>query len=140
MNSNSANPTRAPCRSVIFAFGHQSGNRCLEVITPATCSTMLSPASSHTSTRRSRGSNRPTRETGVKPASFQKACCNLTAGSHRQSAAHYVDGSFAAAFRRNLVGLRAATWTRRLHGLLVERDSRRIVVAAVRKRIAPHYG
>jgi hypothetical protein len=60
--------------------------------------------------------------------------------SHRPSAAHHVDGGLAAMFRRNLVSLRAATRTRRLHigvsrgrigGLLVGRDSRRIIIAAV---------
>src|SRR5258708_11936094 len=59
---------------------------------------------------------------------------------HRPSAAHHVDGSLAAVFRRNLVSLRAATRTRRLHvgvsrgrigGLLVGRDGRRIIIAAV---------
>src|SRR5437899_10973782 len=58
----------------------------------------------------------------------------------RPSAAHHVDGSLAAGFRRNLVGLRAATRTRRLHvgisrdrigGLLVGRDSRGVIIAAV---------
>src|SRR5215475_12500786 len=52
-------------------------------------------------------------------------------------AAHHVDGSLAASFRRNLVSLRAATRTR-LHvgvsrggigGLLVRRYSRRIIIA-----------
>src|SRR5262245_24048290 len=61
-------------------------------------------------------------------------------------AAHHVDGSLAAVFRRNLVSLRAATRTRRLHigvsrggigGLLVRRDSRRIIIAAVPIVIVP---
>src|SRR5215469_12926924 len=52
------------------------------------------------------------------------------------SAAHDVDGSLAAGFRRHLVSLRAATRTRRLYvgvsrgrigGLLVKRDSGRLV-------------
>src|SRR5262249_6962930 len=62
-------------------------------------------------------------------------------------AAHHVDGSLAASFRRNLVSLRAATRTR-LHvgvsrggigGLLVRRYSRRftIPVAAVQIVIIP---
>jgi len=61
---------------------------------------------------------------------------------HRRSlpiTAHHVDGSFAAAFRRNLVGLRAATRTRGLHGLLVGPDSRRIMIAAVPRRIAQRH-
>src|SRR6516165_3760210 len=64
----------------------------------------------------------------------------------RPSAAHHVDGSLTAIFRRNLVSLRAATRTRRLHvggsrdgkgGLLVGRDSRRIIIAAVPIIIIP---
>src|SRR5262249_55387129 len=62
-------------------------------------------------------------------------------------AAHHVDGSLAASFRRNLVSLRAATRTR-LHvgvsrggigGLLVRRYSRRIIisVSAVQTAIIP---
>src|SRR5882757_4123297 len=60
--------------------------------------------------------------------------------NRRPSATHHVDGSLAAVFRRNLVNLRAATRTRRFHvgvsrgrigGLLVGRDSRRIIIAAV---------
>src|SRR5262249_46016564 len=64
------------------------------------------------------------------------------------SAAHDVDGSLAAGFRRHLVSLRAATRTRRLYvgvsrgrigGLLVKRDSgllvgcdnRRIIIAVI---------
>ena len=59
---------------------------------------------------------------------------------HGQSlAAHHVDGSFAAAFRRNLVALRAATGTSLLHRLLAGSDSPRIVMAAVRNRIAERH-
>jgi len=64
---------------------------------------------------------------------------NVVVQPHGQSlpkAADHVDGSFAAAFRRNLVGLRTATRTRGLHGLLVGPDSRRIIIAAVPRRIA----
>jgi len=65
-------------------------------------------------------------------------------------AAHHVDGSLAASFRRNLVSLSAATRTRRLHvmvcrggigGLLVGRDRPRIIIAAVPIVIVPEgYG
>jgi hypothetical protein len=61
------------------------------------------------------------------------------------SAAHNVDGSLAAGFRRNLVSLRAATRTRRfdvgvsrgrIGGLLVGCDGRRIIIAATIAAIA----
>src|SRR5262245_38016792 len=65
-------------------------------------------------------------------------------------ATHHVDGSLAASFRRNLVSLSAATRTRRLHvrvcrggigGLIVRRDRRRIIIAAVPIVIIPEgYG
>src|SRR5205807_2194875 len=60
--------------------------------------------------------------------------------THGPLAAHHVDGSLAASFRRNPVSLSAATRARWLHvgvsrggigGLLVGRDSRRIIIAAV---------
>ncbi len=70
------------------------------------------------------------------------AVLECVAQLHGQSlpiAAHHVDGRFPAAFRRNLVGLGAATRTGRLHGLLVGLDSRRIMIAAVPRRIAPRH-
>src|SRR5215510_3794535 len=75
-------------------------------------------------------------------ASSAKAEENVVVQPHGQSlpiAAHHLDGSFAAAFRRNLVGLRTATRTRWLHRLLVGPDSRRIMIPAVPRRIAPRH-
>src|SRR3984893_17198564 len=77
---------------------------------------------------------------GIEVASLVFARSRIRTISHRLSAAHHVDGGLAAVFRRNLVSLRAATRTRRRHvgvsrgrmgRLLVGRDSRRIIVAAV---------